>query len=100
MALRDFGECFKLTCHKEVMPYDIYTYENVSMGACSIQSAFDILQQEDRQQFLDNIEKWDCISGNGMFDLSSIQVYIVNWIVKFSWKVIMYLESGCWIIQN
>ena len=34
MALREFGECFKFDCHKEVMPYEIYTYENVSMGVC------------------------------------------------------------------
>ena len=73
MPLRAFGECFKLTCHKEVMPYNIYTYENVSMGAASIQSALDILNDDDKQQFLDNLEKWDCIKrgllGNGMFDL-------------------------------
>ena len=73
MPLREFGECFKLTCHKEVMPYNIYTYENVSMGAASIQAALDILNDDDKQQFLDNIEKWDCIIGNGMknpmFDL-------------------------------
>ena len=48
------------------MPYNIYTYENVSMGACSIQSALDILNDDDKQQFLDNIEKWDCILGKGM----------------------------------
>ena len=51
MPLREFGKCFKLTCHKEVMPYNVYTYENVSMGAASIQSALDILKKEDRQQF-------------------------------------------------
>ena len=70
MPLREFGECFKLTCHKEVMPYNIYTYENVSMGACSIQSALYIyiyiLNDDDKQQFLYNIEKWDCILGNGI----------------------------------
>ena len=33
---RDFGKCFKLDVNKEVMPYGVYTYENVEMGACSI----------------------------------------------------------------
>ena len=55
------------------MPYNIYTYENVRMGAASIQSALHVLKQEDKQQFLDNLEKWDCILGkimdNHMFDL-------------------------------
>jgi hypothetical protein len=69
MPLKEFGKCFKLDCYKEVMPYNIYTYENVSMGACSIQSALDILKDGDKQQFLDNLEKWDCIIGKGMFDL-------------------------------
>ena len=73
MALREFGKCFKLDVNKEVMPYNVYTYENVSMGACSIQSALDILKDDDKQQFLDNLEKWDCILGKGMdnqmFDL-------------------------------
>ena len=27
MPLRDFGKCFKLDCHKEVMPHGVYTYE-------------------------------------------------------------------------
>ena len=74
MALAKFGKCFNLKCHKEVMPYNVYTYKNVSMGVASIQSALDILKDEDKQQqFLDNIKKWDCILGKGMdnqmFDL-------------------------------
>ena len=59
MALAKFGKCFNLTCHKEVMPYSIYTYENVSMGACSIQSALNVLDDKDKAHFLDNIEKWE-----------------------------------------
>ena len=74
MALSKFGKCFNLSCQKEVMPYNVYTYENVRMGACSIQSALDALNDEkDKEQFLDNINKWDCILGKGMnnqmFDL-------------------------------
>ena len=68
MALRDFGKCFRLDVPKEVMPYNAYTYENVTMGACSIQSALDILEDEDKHKFLDNLEKWDCILGKGMDD--------------------------------
>ena len=45
MALREFGGCFKLDCHKEVMPYEIYTYEHVSMGVCRIQDAIDVLNK-------------------------------------------------------
>ena len=51
MSLRGFGKCVNLDCHKEVMSYGVYTYENVNMGACSIQSALDILKDDDKQQF-------------------------------------------------
>ena len=50
------------------MPYEIYTYANVNLGACRIQDAIDVPNTEDDKQFLDNIEKWDCVSGKGMND--------------------------------
>ena len=51
MPFAKHGKCFNLTCHKEVMPYNVYTNENVSIGAASIQSALDILKNEDHTQF-------------------------------------------------
>ena len=51
------------------MPYNVYTYENVSIGACSVKSALDDLNEDEKkEQFLDNINKWDCILGKGMDD--------------------------------
>ena len=47
MALGVFGGCFKLECHKIVMPCEIYTYENVSMGVCCIRDATGVLKTED-----------------------------------------------------
>ena len=87
MALRKFGKCFKLDVSKEVMPYNVYTYENVTMGACSIQSALGILKDGDKQQFLDNLK-------NGVVSYVkvwivrcliqlNIQVFTVTWIVKY-----------------
>ena len=95
---KDLGKCFKLDCHKEVMPYGVYTYEHVSLGACSIQSALGVLKDGDaKKQFLDNLEKWSCIIGksmNGqMIDLlmySSICCKMDYWC-----KVMGYLENGC-----
>ena len=51
MPLRDFGKCFKLDVSKEAMPYNVYTYDNVNTGACSTQSALDILKDDDKQHF-------------------------------------------------
>ena len=77
------------------MPYNVYTYEHVTMGACSIQSALYILKYDDTQQFLDNLEtisihKWDCLLGKGMehhmFDLIKYSsIYC-----KLDCKVLMY----------
>ena len=55
MALAKFGKCFNLSCHKEVMPYNVYTYENVSIGSVSIKSALDVLKDEDKNTILDHI---------------------------------------------
>ena len=46
MTLSKFGECFNLDCHKEAMPFNVYTYETVNTGACS-----NIFKDEDKQQF-------------------------------------------------
>ena len=56
MPLIYFGECFQLDVNQYIMPYNVYTYENVNMGACSIQSALDILKYDDKQYILDNLE--------------------------------------------
>ena len=73
MPLRDFGKSFKLDVSKEVVPYNVYTYENVTVGACRIQDALEISKDDDKQQFLDNLGNWGCIFGKGVnneiFDL-------------------------------
>ena len=91
-ALREFGECFKLDCHKEVMPYEIYIYENVSSGACCIQDAIDVLKTEDdkQKQLIDDIETWNCVLGKGMnnqmFDL-----------IRYS---SIYCKTGCKVLMD
>ena len=100
MALRRFGECFKLDCHKEVMPYEIYTYANVSMGVCRIQDAINVLKTEDdKQQFLDHVKTWDCVLGNDkMFDLINYSsIYC-----KMGCKVLMdgYDVFRSWMLEH
>ena len=51
MEIKRFGKCFKLDVSKEVMPYKVHTYENVTMGACTIQSALDTLKDDGKQHF-------------------------------------------------
>ena len=44
MPLSGFGDCFKLHVSNEVMPYEIYAYEHVSMGVRCMQDALDALK--------------------------------------------------------
>ena len=89
MPLRGFGKCFKLDVSK-VMPYNVYTYENVTMGACSIKSALDILKDDDKKQFLDNLENWVCILGEGMH----------NQMFDLTMYSSMYCKMDCKVLMN
>ena len=73
MPLRDFGKCFEFDVNKEVMPYGVYTYENVNMGAVSIQSALGLLKDDDKthKKFNDIYAK-----GNDRF-IKAFQVFKV-----------------------
>ena len=90
MPLRDFDKCFKLYVSKEVMPYSVYTYENVTMGACSIQSALDILKDgNDKKQFSNNLEQWGCILGKGMDNQMFDYIKYSSIYCKMGCKVLM-----------
>ena len=103
MPLRDFGKCVNPDCHKDVMPYGVYTHQNVDMGACCAQDALDIiLKDDDKQQLLDNIEQWGCVLGKGMnnqmFDLIK---YSSNY-CKLDCKVLMdgYEVFRGWMLEH
>ena len=102
MPLRYFGKCFKLDVSKEVMPYNVYTYGNVTMGACSIQSALDILKDDDKPQFLDNLENWDCILGKGMHNEMFGFIKYSSIYCKMDCKVLMdgYEVFRQWMLEH
>ena len=102
MALREFGKCFKLDVNKEVMPYGAYTYENVNMCACSIQSVLDILKDGDEQQFLNNLENWGCILGKGMNNEMFGLIKYSNIYCKMDCKVLMdgYEVFRQWMLEH
>ena len=80
------------------MPYSIYTYENVSMGAAAIQSALDILNDSDKQQFLNNVEQWSCGMEYQMFDsIKYSSIYC-----KMDCKVLMggYCVFRDWMLEH
>ena len=60
------------------------------MGACSIQSALDVLKDGGKQPFLDNIEKWGCVLGNGMNDRMFDLIQFSSIHCKMGCKVLMH----------
>jgi len=77
MRLEEFPECFfpneKNNFKKEVMPYNLYTKNNIEKIYCPIQEGIEILKQAGKEQidinqFLDNIDKWN-IKKNDTFDI-------------------------------
>ena len=102
VPLRDFGTCFKLDVNTEVMPYNVYTYENANMGACSIQSALDIPKDDGKQQCLDNLENWGCILGKGMDNQMFDLIKYSSICCKMDCKVLMdgYEVFRFWILEH
>ena len=60
MQLKQFGKSFKLDVQKEVMPYNIYTQNNLNRRYIPILEAIHHVADKDREQFINNIDKWSC----------------------------------------
>ena len=82
--LRKFPKMFGLDCIKEVMPYDLYTQERIERKLVDIDFVLaNYISDEDKDQFLNNIKRWNLQQGN-QYD-----------IVEYSSK---YCELDCIIL--
>ena len=72
------------------------------MGAASIQSALDVLSGSDKQQFLDSLEKWDCILGKGMDNQMFDLIKCSSICCKRGCKVLMggYCVFRDWMLEH
>ena len=75
MPLRKFGECFKLDVEKDIMPYPIYTPVNIDKVYVPITSALHYVKDKEKQQFLNNIDKWNCRGDGHKFNEYNIIKY-------------------------
>ena len=60
MPLKKFGKSFKLGVTKEIMPYQLYTQDNIDQVYRPICGALPHLQDEDVEQFINNLDTWGC----------------------------------------
>jgi len=86
MPLRNFGSCFGLEQEKEVMPYDLYTEENIEINFLDIDYCLSFVKEEEKEKYLDNCNKWDCFIGNNKIN-----------ILKYSGK---YCYIDCIVLKN
>ena len=72
MKLKDFSKSFGIEKEKEIMPYDVYTEENVNKRFISVDEALkdkDLEKEEDKQQFLNNLKKWKLLRDDNTYDI-------------------------------
>ena len=89
MPLRKFGESFNLSLEKDIMPYKIYTEENIEKTYVSISLAKIYIKNDDEAQFENNIDKWNCRGENENKDKFDI--------IKYSSK---YCEIDCSVLRQ
>ena len=66
-SLKKFGKMFNLEQAKEIMPYSLYTQYNISKKNIPIDEclkSIELIEQEDKELFLNNSKKWNCIDDN------------------------------------
>lgn len=73
--LRDFGKCFKLDTEKEVMPYNLYTLENIKTRYIPARRAKPFLTNEQFNQFMENIIKWKLKDGQKFDIIEYAKIY-------------------------
>jgi hypothetical protein len=84
--LRDFSGMFGLPFTKEVMPYDLYNTPGIiQQRYINIDYALTFVKENDKKQFLDNIEKWN-FEKDGKYD-----------IIEYSSK---YCEIDCDVLRS
>lgn len=92
MPLNKFGESFNLTQEKEIMPYDIYTEQNINKINVSLESILKspkLKKKEDVKKFISNCEKWDCF-------ITDDKIKKVN-IIKYSSE---YCHLDCVVLKK
>ena len=88
MPPRIFGKSFKVDVEKEIMPYQLYTQENIEKVYVPIYSTVPYIDDDNVSQFMSNIDTWG-YSGEG-HKFSEFNI------LKYSSK---YCEMDCHVLR-
>jgi hypothetical protein len=86
MPLRKFGDAFKLKVKKEIMPYDLYTEENIVLGFIDKEECLSFVKPEEHKEYLKNCKEWDCIVDN--------KINILRYAGKYCYMDCITLKAG------
>jgi len=87
--LKKFGKMFHLKQSKEILPYDLYTTENIDKGLIPKEECLNFVKDDDKKEYIENMEKWDCIKkdeNNEYYD-----------IIKYSYE---YCKIDCLVLKD
>jgi len=60
MPLSKFGKSFGMPIKKEILPYDLYSEENIALKYIDVEECLSFLPEKDHQEYLQNVKSWDC----------------------------------------
>ena len=75
MPLKKFGKSFKLDVEKEIMPYQLYTQDNIDKVYVPVFNAAAYIDDNDMSHFTNNIDKWNCRGTGNKFKEFNILTY-------------------------
>jgi len=61
MPLSKFGKAFNLNVKKEILPYDLYTEENIKINWIPIEKCLEYVKPKDHKEYIENCKKWNCL---------------------------------------
>jgi len=86
MPLCKFGKTFGLKIQKEILPYDLYTEENIEKKYIDVKECLEFISEKDEKEYLQNVKKWDCFyDGNKKIN-----------IIKYSYE---YCRMDCNVLK-
>jgi len=98
MPLRNFPKVFGIAnTIKEVMPYTLYTDDNITKRNIPIQDALNILPEDEHEQFLNNIKRWNLQDGDS-YDIIKYSSYYCEIDCKILYQG--YTTFRKWILET
>ena len=67
MPLKKFGKSFGLDVKKEIMPYDLYSEENVGKTYVPLDECLSFV--DEKEEYIKNCKEWDCIDYENNVDI-------------------------------